>query len=123
MGKSSMAEDRRSIENLVNELSALRIRVVELESQLYQREQGATTVGTTTSTPSAPATIMPTKVDSVRITNKIKKPANWLARWDEQDIENKRTATVTDRVCDQVSIVTDNGTKTWRALNYLERIA
>ena len=54
MGKSSMAEDRRSIENLVNELSALRIRVVELESQLYQREQGATTVGTTTSTPSAP---------------------------------------------------------------------
>jgi hypothetical protein len=95
-----MAEDQ-SIENLVNKLKSLRIQVAVLESQLYQREQGATTVGTMTSTPSAPTTNIPTKGDRVRITNKVKKPANWLARWDEQDIKNERTATVKHRVPDQ----------------------
>ncbi len=55
------------------------------------------------------------------INNKIKRPANWLARWDERDIENERRATVTHIVRDQVWIITDNGTKTWRAPNNLER--
>ena len=59
----------------------------------------------------------------MRIINEVKRPANWLTRWDERDIENERRAMVTHTVRDQVWIVTDNRTKTWRAPNNLERIA
>ena len=38
-----------------------------------------------------------TRGDRVRITDKIKRPASWLARWDERVIENERRATVRHR--------------------------
>ena len=109
-----MVEDR-SIEILTNELRSLKLRVTQVEHQLREiREQEEA------------AAALPhilTRGDRVRITNKVKQPATWLARWDSQDIENERRATVTHRVRDQVWIVTDNGTKTWRAPNNLARIS
>ena len=55
----------------------------------------------------------------VRIKNKIRKPATAGRDWSE---ENERLATVTGTRVDQVHIVTDNGTRTWRAPNNLQRI-
>ena len=109
-----MADDR-NIESLINELKSLRVRVSQVESQLQEiRAQEETAVA-------APTSVL-ARGDRVRITNKVKRPASWLARWDERDIENERRATVTHRVRDQVWIITDNGTKTWRAPNNLERL-
>lgn len=114
-----MVEDR-SIEILTNELRALKVRVSQVENQLREalQEQQVEEEATI-----APPNTPFARGDRVRIINKIKRPANWLARWDERDIENEQRATVTHRVRDQVWIVTDNGTKTWRAPNNLERIA
>ena len=113
-----MVEDR-NIDSLINELRSLKLRVSQVENQLRERrEQEEVAVATPVTSHDAL-----TRGDRVRIINKIKRPANWLARWDEQDIENERRATVAHLVRDQVWIVTDNGTKTWRAPNNLERIA
>ena len=113
-----MAEDR-DIDSLVNELRTLKVRVSQVEAQLRETRsrQEATAV-----LPTTPQTDL-TRGDRVRIINKIKRPANWLARWDEGDIKNERRATVTHTVRDQVWIITDNGMKTWRAPNNLERTA
>lgn len=116
-----MVEDQ-DIDSLVNELRSLKIRVSQVETELRKRrtqEVVATALPTTSTQPLGNLT----RGDRVRIINKIKQPASWLARWDERDIENKRRATVTHTAKDQVWIVTDNGTKTWRASNNLERIA
>ena len=113
-----MVEDR-NIESLICELRSLKIRVSQVENQLRERREQEEV----TATPPAPPHTILSRGDRVRIINKIKRPANWLARWDEQDIENEQRATVTHRVRDQVWIVTDNRTKTWRAPNNLERTA
>ena len=60
--------------------------------------------------------------DRVRITNKVKKPAVWPREktWIESEF---RLATVTKVNSLQVHFLTDNGVRTWRAPNNLERIA
>ena len=55
--------------------------------------------------------------DRVRITNKVRKPATAGANWSEN---RERLATVTRVIPDQVHILTDNGTRTWRAPNNLQ---
>jgi hypothetical protein len=102
------------IEALINELKALRLRVTIVESQLrgHREQEEAANV--------APGVFV--RGDRVRITNRIRRPANWSASWHESDIENERRSTVTHRVRDQVWLITDNGTRTWRAPNNLERI-
>ena len=111
-----MVEDP-NIKSLTNELRALRVRVDQVENQLRELREQEENVAT------APPNTLLTRGDQVRIINKVKRPANWLATWDERDILNERRATVTHTVRDQVWIVTDNGTKTWRAPNNLERTA
>ena len=112
-----MVEDH-TLEVLINELRALRLRVTQVEAQLKeQREQEQQTIETT----SAPSGGF-AKGDRVRITNKVRRPANWSASWTEEDIERERSATVTHRARDQIWLITDNGTKTWRAPNNLARI-
>ena len=101
-----MVEDR-SIESLTNKLRSLKVRVAQVESQLREiRGQEEEVIET------PPANTPLTRGDRRRIMNKVKRPANWLTRWDERDIENERRAMVTHWVRDQVWIITDNGTKT-----------
>ena len=88
----------------------MRIRVNQVENQLREiRGQEVTT------TAALPHTL--TRGDRVRITNKIKRPASWTAHWDVRDNVNERKATVTHTVREQVWVITDNGTKTWRSRN------
>jgi hypothetical protein len=54
--------------------------------------------------------------DRVRIKNKIQKPATAGPSWSEA---RERAATVTKVTPEQVHVITDNGTTTWRAPNNL----
>jgi hypothetical protein len=61
------------------------------------------------------------KGDRIRIKNKVKKPATWTSRVD-WSAEKERIATVTRVTPSQVHYITDNGVKTWRAPNNVEKL-
>ena len=106
-----------TIELLIAELGALRVRVGHLEAELSHPRANEEI--------RTQANEAPTKLsrgDRVRIINAIKRPASWVKRWDDRDIENERHATVTHTTSKQVWVITDNGTKTWRAHNNVKRL-
>ena len=130
-----MAENR-NIDLLVEELRSLKIRVEQVEAildeyraldEVEEDKQTRTTArgdraqSTLVEAPPSPRTTYE-KGDRVRIVNKVRKPATWPVVWNDSAIENERRATVTHVVQHQVWIVTDNGTKTWRAPNNLKRL-
>jgi hypothetical protein len=100
------------IDELIKEVRKLRIRVARLESERAPSKKEPTTV----------------KVDEVktgdriRITNKIRKPANWPEEvpWTEA---KERVGTVTRLLKDQVHFRTDNGRDTWRATKNIRKLA
>ena len=106
-------DDGQSIDNLVEQLRALQVRVAQLETAAPEpRTDSATVRG------AAPRF---KKGDRVWIKNKLKKPATWSdeVAWNEDEA---KTATVSHIYKGQVHFVTDNGVKTWRAANNLKRI-
>ena len=111
-----------AIEFLTEELRALAVRTHQVEQELrtirQRRQELRTLRERDVDTPAGPYEAG----DRVRITNKVIRPSNWLKRWDSNTIEAERRATVTHTVRNQVWIRTDNGTKTWRAPNNLERL-
>ncbi|KAI2510044.1 hypothetical protein MHU86_4338 [Fragilaria crotonensis] len=58
------------------------------------------------------------KGDRLRITNKVNKPRNWPGEWDQ---DKAQKATVTHFYRGQVHFITDNGVRTWRAVNNLAK--
>jgi hypothetical protein len=105
------------VDELIAELSALRIRVARLEAD-RDRENAAreTTIATET------AAFGDLRVgDRVQIKNRVRKPATWSSTkpWSE---ERERIATVTRITPEQIHFVTDNGTRTWRAPNNLTKL-
>ena len=104
----------RSIEELIAELTELRIRVGQVETELSAQR----TLGTERVTP-----INLSKGDRVRITNQIRRPAVWpsTVAWDDTTKEKERNATITHFRPGQVHIITENGTRTWRAANNLRK--
>ena len=111
-----MIEDS-DIKLLIAELSALRIRVGHLESELSNlRAHDEVRLQ------SNGATVTLTRGDRVRIINAIKRPASWTKRWDSNTNERERLATVTHTTPTQVWLITDNGTKTWRAHKNVRRL-
>jgi hypothetical protein len=61
------------------------------------------------------------KGDRVRVKNRVRKPATWTSttEWTEA---KERVATVTRVTQDQIHFVTENGTRTWRAPNNVQRL-
>ena len=124
---SSKYMENTRIEDLIAELHALRLRETAIIAQI---EQETTRTAPTsdgpetrrpTSEPQQAATARPSffkRGDRVRIKNKIRKPATAGTEWVES---RERTATVTKIEPGQVHITTDNGTRTWRAPNNLEK--
>jgi len=98
------------VDELIEEIKELRIRVTRLEAERSRPE-------------SRPATseLELAAGDRIRITNRIRKPSNWPegAPWTE---ENERKATVTRVTDKQVHFRTDNGTTTWRAPRNVKKI-
>jgi hypothetical protein len=106
-------EDGQSIDNLIEQVRALQVRVAQLETAAPEPRTDSATV-----TAAAPRF---KRGDRVLIKNKLKKPATWSneVTWNEAEA---KTATVSHIYKGQVHFVTDNGVKTWRAVNNLKRI-
>jgi hypothetical protein len=103
--------NQRAIALLTEELRALNLRTQRLEAELRAIRQREV--------PDEHTNFV--KGDRVRITNRVNRPSSWLRPWDTKEIKTERRATVTRSTKDRVWIVTDNGTKTWRAPRNLER--
>ena len=120
--------DDPSLQDLVRELRAIRIREAQIIQQLEVGLTKATDEGT--KEPSASSTETSThglKIgDRIAITNKVKKPANWPRSdpWIESD---HKTATIQDIITisptnTQIHFITDGGVETWRAPNNVRTI-
>jgi hypothetical protein len=107
-------DDRRSMDDLIGQLRALQVRVAQLETAAPEPR-------TDSAPPVRAAAPRFKRGDRVFIKNKVKKPATWsnAVAWND---DNAKTATVSHIYKGQVHFVTDNGVKTWRAVNNLERI-
>ena len=106
--------DRR-LDELVQDLQALRIQVARLEDEVRRHQLAP---------PEEPQAGFDHGFqvgDRVRILNRVRRPATWNAtrRWSEAQA---LTATVTVVRSDQVFFVTDNGVSTWRAPNNIRRL-
>ena len=121
--------DEESIEDLVQELHALRVREIQISERLQAAisEQHRTAVEKEDPAPSE-INAIPDPAngivigDRIEILNKIKKPANWpnSTPWVEKN--HKTAATVIDIVVitplnTQIHFVTDAGLTAWRAPN------
>lgn len=106
----------RIVDQLTNELRDLRIRIAQLETAAAANEQEANAGA------ERAASIGFKEGDRVRIKNKLKRPAAWPTKtlWNR---ELAQFATITHIYRGQVHFVTDNGVKTWRAVNNLELLA
>lgn len=102
----------KTIEQLSAELRNLHLRVAQLEAAAANETEDSTGA-------EPAAAIGFKKGDKVLIKNKLKKPATWptSATWDK---ELAQRATVTHVYREQVHFITDNGVKTWRAINNLK---
>jgi hypothetical protein len=123
----------RMIHVLIEQLTSLQVRIEHLEETApapTPRMESAT--GAPSNNPTRidempesaiGAALAPRfdKGDRVRIKNKMKKPATWSnnVAWKEDEA---KTGTVTHIYKGQVHFLTDNGVKTWRAVNNLARI-
>ena len=105
-----------SSEALIEELRALRIRVAELEHANRERDNTPRRADTSI-TQRLPIANGLREDDRVRIINKVRKPVTAGSTWTEA---HERLATITSVTEEQqVYVITDNGSKTWRAPNNL----
>ena len=118
-----------SLDDLIQELQELRIRqgIVITRIQIAEERRRAIEHTRTEVAERAEIGHEPTSGPEpqleigarVRIKNKIRKPASSGPDWTES---KERLARVTGRHKEQIHIITDNGTSTWRARNNLQRI-
>jgi hypothetical protein len=110
----------RSFEELIEELKRLRIRQTAVLAEIREVVEEANEADQDNNDINLVAIRHGFNVgDRVRITNKIRKPATAGTSWNEN---RERLATVSRITVDQVHIITDNGTRTWRAPNNLRLI-
>ena len=110
----------QEIEDLIEELEDIRLQETALLARLEaanRRRSGRAASAL------APETVNGISVvDRVRITNKVKRPANWPSERTWVEVQY-RAATVTRVTPEQIHIETDNGVKTWRVPNNLKKIS
>jgi hypothetical protein len=111
----------RVFQDLIEELQALRIRETAIIARLEQvnrARNGGNDANENRGNNEAgePNPHGFTRGDRVRITNRVRRPATAGPTWSEA---RERLATVTRVIPDQIHVVTDNGTRTWRAPNNL----
>ena len=110
-----------AILQLTAQLRNVTIRLEQLEAAA-SRENNGSSAGTAAATSSANRAAAPIiqKGDRVHITNTVSKPRSWNnnSEWDQAKAQN---ATVTHFYRGQVHFITDNGVRTWRAVNNLTK--
>jgi hypothetical protein len=111
------------IQQLTAQLRSVTIRLEQLEAAAG-REKNGSSAGTAAAPSSAKRAAAPIlqKGDRVNITNTVNKPRSWNnnVEWDQ---EKAQRATVTHFYRGQVHFITDNGVRTWRAINNLTKEA
>ena len=110
----------RTVDELIEELQRLRLQETAIIAELREanRERnGVQDIDVDVDPPAAEFAL--TRGSRVRIKNRVRRPATAGPAWSEN---RERLATVTRVTVDQVHIVTDNGTRTWRAPNNLQLI-
>ena len=123
-----MRDEEDSIEDLLEDLRQLRIRetaiIARIQSAAERRGRPTAFAAANRSgeqeQPPSVTNVHFAIGARVRIKNKIRRPATAGGDWTE---DRERVATVTGVRVDQVHFVTDNGTRTWRAPNNLQRIS
>lgn len=117
------------IEELTTQLRNISLRLAQLEaatSRESNRSSAGTAAAPSSSAETAAATSSATRAaapiiqkgDRLNILNKVNKPQNWTGEWDQAKAQK---ATVTHFYRGQVHFVTDNGIRTWRAVNNLSK--
>jgi hypothetical protein len=103
------------IERLTAQLRNVSLRLAQLEAAA-SRESNESSNNTAAALSSATRAATPIiqKGDRVNITNTVHRPRNWNQEWDQAKAQK---ATVTHFYQGQVHFVTDNGVRTWRAVN------
>jgi hypothetical protein len=116
----------KSVNELIQELQQLRIRetavIAEIREAIQAQDEAAQANDIELEDVVAGPPVDARELrpgDRVRIKNKIRRPATAGPSWSET---RERSATVTRLTVDQVHIITDNGTRTWRARNNLRLI-
>ena len=122
-----MQDEERTIAELIEELRVLRVRetviIAEIEATAVESRSRATRVNSDyehIDIEREPIVNGLRKGDRVRIINKIRKPATATPDWTER---KERAATVTKVTPEQIHVITDNGTKTWRGPNNVRKEA
>ena len=121
-----MQDEERTIAELIEELRVLRLRetiiIAEIEATNESRSRAtrADSDYEHIDIEGEPIVNGLRKGDRVRITNKIRKPATATSDWTER---KERAATVTKVTREQIHVITDNGTKTWRGPNNVRKEA
>jgi formylmethanofuran dehydrogenase subunit A len=115
--------EEKSFDELIQELQRLRIREGQIIAQIEQAHHSSNTRIPNQDNTRLPSNITSTrqtftKGDRVLITNKIRKPKTAGINWTES---KERLAVVSKIVNDQIHVVTDNGTNTWRIQDNLKR--
>jgi hypothetical protein len=109
---------KRTVEELIVELQQLRLQETAIIAELREatREQINQVQDIDVDVDQPAIGFALTRGSRVRIKNRVRRPATAGPAWNEN---RERLATVTRVTVDQVHIVTDNGTRTWRAPNNL----
>ena len=104
----------RPIASLIEDLQNLRLKenaiIAEIEARLQVSSASA---------PTLPTQKIYLVGDRIRITNRVRRPLNWIdsAKWCE---EQAKTATVVRVGSNRLHLVTDNGVHTWRVLHNVQ---
>ena len=116
------------IEQLTTQLRNVSLRLAQLEAAASRENDrsSADTAAPSSSTETAAAPSSATRAaapiiqkgDRLNIINKVNRPHNWTGEWDQAKTQK---ATVTHFYRGQVHFVTDNGIRTWRAVNNLSK--
>ena len=122
-----MAE--RQIELLIEELKVLKLREAEIISRIEDANktrlqnkpdsEGGTRRAYNESVETSVNGI--SQGDRVRIKNRVRKPATWTSQVEWTEAKERR-ATVTRVTPEQIHVITDNGVRTWRAPNNVQKL-
>lgn len=107
-----MAEDR--IDEILRQLETLRISEAHLLAELQAENRRRNRQSGTSAAPET-GTRRIAVGSRVRITNRIKRPANWDGSWTAATIEQSAFATVSRITGERYYIRTDTGINTWRS--------